>query len=408
MKKNKQKKIGRPNPILYTIMYCFVYPYYRLRYGMTIDRTALRGINGPALVLVPHTSNKDHLLVGMALYPLRPNFVISEHFLARPLLRFFMRLAHTISKKMFCADVSTILNLMRAKREGNVIVLFPEGRLACAGRTGQVTDGTAALAKKLGVDVYVVTANGASLTFPKWAHAPRRGKIRVTAERLYTKEQLATLSLPAIEAGMQAAIDHDDFAAMRGVRYRSSAMAEGLDGILYRCPVCHSEGCLTTSGDHILCTCGLSARLDECYRLHGAPFTSILAWYDWQSSLADPDTPLTTHAVIGTTDEKGYMDREAGEATVYMDREVLRLEGSVNGEPLSFTHSTEKLAALPITVGSHFDVYHNNRLYYVSPRPDPRAAVKWVAWLDRLQAERRITASEETEAPMPVTVGVSE
>ena len=62
-----------------------------------------------------------------------------------------MKLAHTVSKKMFCSDVSTIMNLLRAKREGNVIVLFPEGRLGASGRTGKLTEGTAALAKKLGM-----------------------------------------------------------------------------------------------------------------------------------------------------------------------------------------------------------------------------------------------------------------
>ena len=59
----------------------------------------------------------------------------------------------------------------------------------------------------------------------------------------------------------------------------------------------------------------------------------------------------------------------------------------VNGEPLSFRIPVEHLAALPVTVASHFDVYHANTLYYISPLPDPRAAVKWVAWLDRLKAE---------------------
>ncbi|MBO5051428.1 MAG: 1-acyl-sn-glycerol-3-phosphate acyltransferase [Clostridia bacterium] len=397
MAKKKTKKIGKPSRLLYWLIYHFLYPRYRRRYGLTLDTAALKEIKGPALVIAPHTSNKDHWLLGIALYPTRPTFVISEHFMASPKLRPILHLAHVITKKMFCPDVGTIMNILRAAKEGNTIVLFPEGRLTCNGRTGTLTEGSATLAKKLGFDIYVVTANGASLTFPKWAKQPRRGSIRLTAEKLMTAEEVKALPLATIEERMQNAIRHDDAAAMAGVSYRANGMAEGLDGILYRCPSCERELTLRTEGDHIYCTCGMRARLDARYRMHDVPFHTILQWYDWQIGQVDLACDvLETDAILGAVNEKGNMDENAGQAHVRMDRETFTLEGTLFGQPIAVSRRTVDITAFPTTVGKHFDIYHNNKLVYIFPQPDTRIAVKWVAYLDRLVEEEKQKALAKT------------
>ncbi len=390
-KQKKKNQIGRPNRLLYWLMYHFMYPLYRWRYGLTMDTAALDTLHGHSgLVIAPHTSNKDHWLLGMALYPTRPTFVVSEHFTTSPALRPVLRLAHIITKKMFCPDVGTVLNMMRAAREGNTIVLFPEGRLTCNGRTGTLTEGSAALAKKLGLPVYLLTANGASLTFPKWAKKPRRGRIHIVAEQLMTAEELRELPLPVIEEKMQAAIAHDDASAMAGVAYRSPGMAEGLDGILYRCPTCHKNYTMQTKGDQIFCTCGMQASLDDNYRLRGVPFDTILAWYDWQAGEMDlATTVLETDAIIGAVDEKGNMQEAAGKAHVRIDRDTFSFSGTVFGETIGFTRKSTDLIAFPTTVAQHFDIYYNNKLYYIYPQPDTRAAVQWVAYLDCLMAAEK-------------------
>ncbi len=399
----KKKRIGRMNPVVYFFVYLFLRPLYRIRFGMRIDKKGLRGIREGkgALVLAPHTSTKDHWLIAMALFPHRPTFVVSEHFMANPSLRPLMHMAHVITKKMFCADPPAVLNMMRAAKEGNIIVLFPEGRLTCNARTGFITAGTAQLAKKLGLDVYTVTANGASLTFPKWAWAPRCGRILVKSEKLLTGADMQSMTAEEIEARMQAAIDHDDAASMRGILYRSEAPAEGLHGILYRCPKCKKEFEMTSAGKYISCSCGFSAELTEDYRLIGAPFSTILEWYDWQASLLDLDTPMEADATIGAVDGEGNMDRQAGHARIRLDRESFSFVGEVFGEPVSFVRTTESITAFPITVHEEFDIYQNNRLYYMYPEPYHGAAVKWVSYLDRVTAEHRSAVTSDTRVIEP-------
>ncbi|MFA5561991.1 MAG: lysophospholipid acyltransferase family protein [Eubacteriales bacterium] len=385
----KRKKFKKPFAPLYYPALWLCALYYRFRYGVTIDRRALKGLRGAALILVPHTSTKDHLLLGMALRPRRPTFVLSEHFMTRPKLRPTLKLMHVITKKMFCPDVSTVRNILRAKASGNLIVLFPEGRLSCYGRTLPVAEGTAALVKRLQLPVYTVTANGAYLTFPKWAKKSRRGKIHVVAAALFSPQDLSALSVEEIEARLAVAMAHDDEQAMDGVAYRCRDMTLGLDGILYRCPRCQAEFTLSTRDGHITCPCGLDATLNEYYRLEGAPFERINDWFLWQQNRIRLTERLESPVRVGAVDERGNMDFAAGEGRVTLDGERFTFEGTVFGEPLSFVRATATLGAFPITVAQEFDVYYGGKLYYFYPRPDRRQVVKWVSYLDRVNQERK-------------------
>lgn len=174
--KGKGKKFGRPDALLYRAACLLLGPYYRLRYGVRYDLRALRGQKGPMLVLCPHLSNYDFIIVGLALRRYLPNFVASEHFFHKGRLGKLLHRMRVIPKKMFCPDVSTILNISRALREGNTVVLFPEGRLGCYFHSLPVAEGTSALIRRAGVPVYVLTMSGASLTFPKWSPFKRPEK----------------------------------------------------------------------------------------------------------------------------------------------------------------------------------------------------------------------------------------
>ena len=382
--KQKKKTLGKPSALLWLLGYLFFLPFFKLRYRVKIDRGGLGRLRGPGLVLAPHTADADPFLVGLALYPRRPNFVVSAHFLANPKMRKLFSKLHVIPKRMFSSDPSTILNIGRAKREGNLVVLFPEGRLPCSGHSVPVTAGTDALVRRLGVDVYVVTCHGAYLSFPKWGTERRRDKIRVEVRRLFTAEEAATLPEQEVTDRLTAALSHNDEEAMPGVAYRCKNPAAGADGLLFRCPECDGEGTLSAAGEHITCTCGARVRLLPDYRLEGSRFPTLGSWFLWQRDAIDLDTPLTARVRIGTPDGEGYMNENAGEGEATLSREEFRFTGTVSGEPLDFSIPTEAIGGLPITVGKHFDVYYNNRLYYIYPLPDTRLSVKWVAYLDKL------------------------
>ena len=390
-KKKSKKKIGRPNPLLYAVAYAVVKPIFTKKYNIKYDKALVKDIKGPAIILATHTSDQDHILSGLTLYPLRPTYVVSEHFLHLPSTATLLKFLHVISKKMFTPDVSTIMNIMRAKNEGNVIVIFPEGRLSSYGHTLQITPGTAELVKSLGVDVYTWKAEGAYLTFPKWRDKgdDRIGEIRTSVKKLMTAEETKQKSLSELNEIIGNAITHDDELAMAGVEYKSPDIARGAEKILFKCPKCLREGTIKAGEGHIRCECGLDATLDSTYRLHGAPFERINQWFEWQQESIDVDREiLQSKARLGCCGNDGYMDPNAGEGEIYIDKDVFRLSGSLYGEKIELSVSPEKIGAFPVTPGDHFDVYVGGRLVYVYPQPDMNSVVKWVCFLDNLMARK--------------------
>ncbi len=395
-RKQKKKRLGKPSALLWFFAYLLVAPFLKLRYRISIDRGGLGKLSGPGLVFAPHTAELDPFLIGLALYPRRPNFVVSYHFMANPKIRRIFNRLHVIPKRMFSADPSTILNIGRAKREGNLVVLFPEGRLPCSGHSVPIAKGTDVLVSRLGVDVYTVTCNGAYLTMPKWSKERRRGRIRIEVRRLFTAEEAASLPPDEIMARLSSALAHNDEAVMQGVKYRCKNPANGADGLLFRCPVCNAEGGISASGEHISCTCGARARLLTDYRLEGSPFSTLGEWFLWQRDSIDTAVSLYARVRVGTPDERGNMNEDAGEGEVTLSRDALCFSGTVNAEPLRFSISTDMLGGIPITVAKHFDVYYNNRLYYFYPLPDTRISVKWVAFYDKLLAEKASSVPQES------------
>ena len=384
--KDKKKKIKKPNPFLYYPACAVLSLFFRFYLKTRYDRHAISELKGPALILCPHISNIDFILVALTLLPKRVTFVVSEHFMIKPKIKWFLEQMAVIPKKMYCADIRTILTIMRAREQNHIIVQFPAGRLTCFGHSVNLTEGTAELVKKLGVDVYTVTGNGAYLTLPKWdTRKFRPGRIMVNTEKLFSGRQLKDIPLSDVEKALEKAIYHDEDQVMEGVAYRCKNPAAGLDGILYKCPDCGAEFQLETSGDKIHCTaCGFYSQLDSFYHLHGGPFDTINQWYFWQEDQIDLDTPLESETIVAAMGKDGFIDRAAGKGYIRMDRENIAFQGEVFGQPLEFIESTASVKAFPASPASHFDIYHQKILYNMHLCPDPRAVIKWVIYLDKL------------------------
>ncbi len=398
--KKKKKKIGKVNPLLYALLYVIFTIKYKRRFGVTFDKKIVKSIKGPAIIVATHTSDVDHYLSALTFYPIRPTYIVSEHFMRDRSTAGLLKLMHVISKKMFSPDISTIKNIMRAKNENAVIVIFGEGRLSCYGHSLPLAEGTAELIKKLGVNMYSWKAAGAYLSFPKWRDKgdDRRGKIHSSVKLVLTAEQIAEMSVEEIKEITKDTILHDDELAMEGVEYKSPTMARGVDKILFKCPKCLKEDRITAEGNHIRCECGLDATLDSRYRLHDAPFGRINEWFEWQQASMDIDgSHLRTKARLGYCGEDGFMDPHAGSGEVYMDKDVFTLSGTVHGEKLEFTVKTDHIGAFPISPGDHFDIYHNGNLIHIFPEPNPSEVVKWVCFLDELWARKRLLNEAKTD-----------
>ena len=404
-KKKSKKAIGKISPLLYAIAYPIIKRKYTKKYNISYDNEVTKSIKGPAIVVATHTCDEDHILSALTLHPIRPTYIVSEHFMHNKSTAKLLKHMHVITKKMFTPDVSTIINIMRAKKENAVIVIFPEGRLSCYGHTLPLADGTAELIKKLGVDLYIWKAEGAYLTFPKWRNKGenRIGKINASVKLLLSADEVAAKEISEIKDITEKAILHDDELAMDGVEYKSDCIASGVDKILFKCPKCLSEDTITAEGNHIRCECGLDATLDSYYKLHDAPFERINEWFEWQQNSMDTENGhLASKARLGCCGDDGFMDPDAGDGEIYLDKDVFKLSGTLHGESIEFSVRSDKIGAFPISPGDHFDIYHNGKLIYVYPMPDQRTTVKWVCFLDNLMSKKNTPKSDT-----PIGVGES-
>ncbi|MBR5740604.1 MAG: 1-acyl-sn-glycerol-3-phosphate acyltransferase, partial [Firmicutes bacterium] len=384
--KKKYKPAGR---FFYWLYIGFIGRFFlKLKLKTVFDRTGLEDLiknGGPALVLSSHISNLDFIFAGVELYPNIVTFVGSHHFTTNKITRHFLKVSAAIPKKMFCADVSTIISIMRALDAGQIIVLYPEGRLTCSGKSVKVTEGTVELVKKLGVDVYWLTQDGAYKSVPKWAGLNfRPGKVVVHGGKLFDKEDLKAMSKEEIGQAISRAIYHDEDKLLTDVEYKSKKIAEGLHGILYKCPVCGETFRMSSSGDILKCeACGTEWKLDNKYVLHGPVFDHINDWYDWEQETIDTSVPIDSEVTVATPGEDGLLVKDAGKGHFHVDRDNIIFKGEVFGKPLEFTESTKVITAFPASVRDHVSLYSGRVLYYFMPEPDRTAAVYWVQYLDK-------------------------
>ncbi len=392
-RKRRKKKIGRPNRIIYYLGFGILLLYFRLFVGtkFRFDRSGLSELkSGPALIISPHISGIDHISVGWACRKYLPTFVLSEHLFAKPYLKFILtKLGHVIPKKMFYPDAGTIMGIMRAKNEGNAIVLFPEGRMNAVAHTYPITQGTAELVKRLNIPVYCVKATGAALADPKWYKGFRKGLVTVETSKILSEEEISSLEISEIDKILSEAVFHDDEISASGRRYPAKDTVKGLDGVLYKCPECGEEFNLRAESCKVKClSCGFETELSDSYRFSSGKFDTINGWFYWQIDCLDEDLVFDEDIQIGAVGKDGKMDLEAGRGHVRLDKEKLTVTGEVFGEEIDYSSELTVLGGTPYTPNKEFDIYCKGKLLYIQP-PNKKSVVKYVTFIDKICAEKR-------------------
>ncbi len=137
----------------------------------------------PAVVVVNHVSFLDGLLLA-AFLPGKPTFAIHSHIARRWWARLAMKLF-----KAFPVDPTNPMAakaMVRTVKEGNILVIFPEGRITVTGALMKVFDGPGMVADKADAPVVPVRIDGAQYT--RFSHL--KGKVRL---RSFPKIKLTVL-----------------------------------------------------------------------------------------------------------------------------------------------------------------------------------------------------------------------
>ncbi|MDD7482388.1 MAG: lysophospholipid acyltransferase family protein, partial [Eubacteriales bacterium] len=145
-RKNDKKTI---NMFLYRTLMPVLIGLSKIIVGVRTDKSALKGVKGPYLIVGNHTSPIDFLYFTAGVYPQPINFVVAENMIYRKVYGAFIRSFGTIKKKQFTADFQCIKQIKKNIDAGTHVLLFPEGRVSIDGTTGYIAPSIGKLIKFL-------------------------------------------------------------------------------------------------------------------------------------------------------------------------------------------------------------------------------------------------------------------
>lgn len=392
-----EREARPPGTILYSILVKGVVPLLSKGVKPTFTYKARPSEDkGPFVLISNHASRVDYLYTAPVCYPRKLNYVVgyNEFFLWPTSI--LLGAAQVIPKRNFTPDIHCIKQIFNIIRKGGCICIMPEGMSSITGMAQPVMPGGGALLKRLGVNVYYTKISGGYLANTKHYLKQRNGRTEVTVDRMFTPEELATLSVEQIEDRMNELLAHDDYIwnKEKQVEFKDKGdgMAYALDTLLYMCPKCGAMHKMECSGDTIRCTaCGNTISIDSRFNINAVGEDSVCPelvtdWTIMERRKAAEEVrregfSYSGHVRIGRLPEHrklglGQTSKICGDGELRLDAEGLHFDGTENGSPLKFSIVP---AALP-TFGMCTDI---SRFYtfldgkFIEFYPDGRDALHW-------------------------------
>ena len=376
--------------------------YLESKSHIVIERNDTIGLEPPYLILANHVNNWDPLFINC--YVEEPIcFVAGEPLFRNPLLRALLNWTGAIAKTKFKNDLSTIKDMMRAKKNKRVIGLFPEGNRTWDGVTEPLIFATAKLIKALHIPVIIVNIRGGYLTMPRWAKHPRKGLISISFTKHWDTADLADESVDSIYEKLTDALAHDELKWQKQVMqpYKGRALAQYLERLLFICPHCTKPGELRSSGHRLRCDhCAYAVRYTPYGlfdKLHGPLyFSTVREWNVWQleqleHSLLDPKqhmqqwAPVMRDPVPLYTAEGSAPFQLFAEGQLHWKQDRLVFVSDEHAEIFEFPFA--QLEGLNIHFHHKLDFYYHHKLYRFIFYVPYTSAYKW---LKSIQISRKL------------------
>lgn len=265
--------------------------------------------NGPWLILMNHSSFLDLEIATKILRNKHYNIICTSDGLVGK--ESLLRHLGCIPTQKFVTDFTLISDIKFALSKNHTSVLmYPEASYSFDGTATPLPRKLGILFKRLNVPVVMITAYGSFTRDPLYNNLQKR-KVKVSAkiECLLSADEIQSKSIDEIDTILDRAFSFDYFRwqSDNGVETDEPFRADDLNRILFRCPVCGTEGKLTGKGTLLSCECGAEWEMDTLGRLRNKDnlgFSHIPDWYAWERSqikneIADGTYSLDTDVNIG-------------------------------------------------------------------------------------------------------------
>lgn len=300
-----------------------------------------------------------------------------------------------IAKMLYQPDSHAVIQIMRAIKLGDSVMIFPEGIQSTSGSAHPINPATMKLILKLKLPVALVTLKGAYFTRTRYSTDVKKGKITVRFSMLFQPQDFVDYSSEALYRRFLDRFRYDEFDRQETekIPFRGKKPnIYGLDNIIYKCPHCMKEFTFAVQGEQMRCNnCGFTVSMDEYYDIHAVerqlPFTNIDRWYKWQRSIlakevTDDNFQMTAKVKYGQVNTRklkpNYSLEYRGEGTLTLTNKGLTYCGTVDGEEVSLFMKAEMVYSLTMSLQYDLDLYYNSHYYNFKLLENKKQVVKWM------------------------------
>ncbi|MCL2556775.1 MAG: 1-acyl-sn-glycerol-3-phosphate acyltransferase [Firmicutes bacterium] len=344
--KNKKYRVRRPSRFMLWAASAFFAPLYKIKHKIKFDRTGLKGLKPPYIVLANHTSWNDFAIVGMTLFPRRANFVATSMIKRDPLLRMLTKSVGTIHKKVYWPDSDSLRRVQFVIEDKGIIVMMPAGDVSIDGTPNYLDNTTARYIKSLKIPVVALNINGGYLHMPRFHKKTNRGaKIEVTTKLVFDGQDLECMKNEDIYNRLWDELYFNDAEWQKQKRmiFKGKKLAEGMQNILFKCARCMAEFSHKTKGRKIWCTeCNNEFFVNDYFEFEASDdnkcYDNIYEWNNFQKESISKEIENEEFSFSADTmiyDYKrdsinGYEKR--GDGTLTLSLKQLIYDGIYDGE----------------------------------------------------------------------------
>ena len=389
------RKLHAPNGAMYSILMQVIKVLNAKDHTKFIIKNDPSKEPGPIVMIANHSTRVEYQFVCPPCLPKKLNFVVGYNEFFRSPLNIVLKLMQVVPKKNFTPDIYCVKQILSLVKQGCSICIMPEGMSSITGMAQPVMIGTGKLIKKLGIPVYYSSIAGGYLAYTKHCLDIRHGKVEVTVDRMFTADELKTMTEAEIEDKMNRLLAHDDYIWNKEHQYSydgKGEMAKDLDTLLYMCPKCGEMHKMECSGNTMRCTaCGNTIEIDDKYNIRAVGEDSICPDLVTDWTLMEREQAATDvreegfrykeHVKIGVLPEYKLLAHEdtsviVGDGTLMLDREGLHFDGVKNGEAYRFDLSTDEVPSFGMCTNiSRFYTFVNGE--FIEFFPDSRDVLRW-------------------------------
>lgn len=391
MRREKHKRPQKPNMFFRTLMRLVSAPDLK-KTNFKSEKIGMEklGKKEPALYLMNHSSFIDLEIVAKLLYP-RPFNIIttSDAFVGKDSL---LRWIGCIPTKKFVHDPSLIRDIMHAvKKLKSNVVLYPEASYTFDGTATPLPETVGKLVKMLGVPVIMIRTFGAFARDPLYNNIQvRQVDVSAKEEYLLSPADIEKMSVGEINEIIASRFDFDNFKWQQENKIKIDARtrADYLNRVLYKCPVCKTEGKMLGKGIKLTCkACGKVHILNEYGALEAEDenpcFTHIPDWYRWERECVREEILSGTYGfdvpveILMTVDTKHLY--RVGEGRLIHNIDGFRLtgcEGRLEYEHKPLTSYSLYSDFNWYEIGDMICIGNHEALYYCFPKVEGDVVAK--------------------------------